>query len=155
MCSPPLRDQADPVQVRRQDGQANRPLEAGGAPRTDPVQAALLKIVDLRFNRGMAPTRIREGRLGLAPPLRGARMPFFGSAVVSRSSPRRSWFSGLWKPRSKLQTPMSGYAFRQDSSSGATTSTSPPFQVNRWSKMNWCWSSTMNRGTQSMSNHIK
>jgi len=53
-----LRDQADPVQVRRQDGQVDRPLEAGGAPRTDPVQAALLKIVDRRFYRVMAPSRM-------------------------------------------------------------------------------------------------
>jgi len=46
------------VQVRRQDGQVDRPLEAGGAPRTDPVQAALLKIVDRRFYRVMAPSRM-------------------------------------------------------------------------------------------------
>ncbi|MCY4462986.1 MAG: hypothetical protein OXC26_21710 [Albidovulum sp.] len=38
LALPPLRDQSAPVQVRRQDGQADRPLEAGGAPRTDPVQ---------------------------------------------------------------------------------------------------------------------
>ena len=30
LALPPLRDQADPVQVRRKDGQADRPLEAGG-----------------------------------------------------------------------------------------------------------------------------
>ena len=59
---PALQQKTDPVQVRREDGQAHRSLEPGRALGPNPIEASLLQIVDRRFHCRMTAPGQNERR---------------------------------------------------------------------------------------------
>ena len=92
-------DHPEPVDVEREDGEADRQLEPVRATTPHPVQTRLL-IADSTpecFRRAVA----KAGSASRAFSSEDS-LPFVGWASNSKSASSLRRFSGLWKPRSKL-----------------------------------------------------